>query len=55
VLGLPWFTSFLQVLHQVFAALRSSFSPERRSYAQKRSSDEKFRVLKVEKTKSLNL
>jgi hypothetical protein len=54
VLGLPWFTSFLQVLHQVFAALRSSFSPEMHSYAQKRSSDEKFHAFKAEKHKPLN-
>jgi hypothetical protein len=55
VLGLPWFTDFLQVLYQEFAALRSSFSPERHSYAQKRASDGIFHPFKVENRKSLNL
>jgi hypothetical protein len=42
VLGLPGFTRFLQVLHQLYAALRSSSSPEMQSYAQKGLSDAEF-------------
>jgi hypothetical protein len=42
VLRLPGFTRFLQVLHQDFAALRSSSSPERCSYTQKPDGDAEF-------------
>jgi hypothetical protein len=55
VLRLPGFTGFLQVLHQVYAALRSSSSPEMQSYAQKLSADEEFHELQFYFLKSLNL
>jgi hypothetical protein len=54
VLGLPGFTAFLQVLYQDYAALRSSFALETRSYAQKCASDGIFRGFKAENRKSLN-
>jgi hypothetical protein len=50
VLGLPGFTRFLQVLHQDFAALRLSFSPEMQSYAQKRESDADISRVQSRKT-----
>jgi hypothetical protein len=55
VLRLPGFTRFLQVLHQVYAALRLSFSPEMHSYAQKWPSDTEFRARQGCAGKCLNL
>jgi hypothetical protein len=55
VLGLPGFTRFLQVLHQVFAALRLSSSPETPSYAQKWPSDAEFLARQGCAGKCLNL
>jgi hypothetical protein len=54
VLGLPGLTRFLQVIHQDFAALRLSSSPEMPSYAQKPQSDEGFHRLPFYFSKPLN-
>jgi hypothetical protein len=55
MLRLPGFTRFLQVLHQVYAALRSSSPLEMHSYAQKCSSDTGFQTWQGRSGKCLNL
>jgi hypothetical protein len=55
MLRLPGFTRFLQVSHQVYAALRSSSPPEMHSYAQKWPSDTGFQPGQERAGKCMNL